>query len=203
MNGPGLAFAERVRVVTVAEEVAALGFAVVGRRARGAGRLADRLGASEVSRYLGAAADDLAGLAPDAIGLRLLADEVRGTLLSSADYRDLEAFLTTGALRHITVGLVSALRAGLGDVAILLSPTADRSFGVALAGIDATLGASLRALAGTGPGDDDASGHSGDGSPAGPPDGVRVSTVVLGLLGAGRKGFSSPLSVPKSPVSKH
>ena len=202
MNGPGIAFAEQVRFVTVAGEVTAAGFGVVGRRARRAERVDERRDVTEASRHLGEVAARWEALAPDAVGLRALAAEVRADLVDSAAFGALTRFFDEGSLREVTFGLVTALRSAIADRRTVLSPTADRALDLALAGIDVQLGAAQERLNRA----EDGS-HSTRGLPADEPspgdDGSRTSELTLTLLLGRGKDFSSPLGVSKSGSTNH
>lgn len=231
VSGPGLAFAEQVRFVTVADELTAAGFTTLGRRALLASRSADRIDVSEASRYLGAAGEEWGRLAPDAVGLRALADEVREMVATSPEFFALHELLDGGSLRDVTVGLVSALQSASIDVTARLSPTSDRNLAAALRRIDLHFGSALRSLAGHPAassvgemgaemvaevfgevgaemvgelGGQTGGGRDGQRATASASfDGVRVATAVLGILGSRRNSFSSPLRVPKSAVPNH
>ncbi len=197
MNGPGIAFAEQVRFVTVAGDVTAAGFGAVGRRALRAERGDERRDLTEASRHLGEVAERWEALAPDAVGLRALAAEVRAELVNSAEFAALTRLFDAGSLREVTFGLVTALRSAIADRSAVLSPTADRALDLALAGIDVQLRAAQERLDRA----EDRSRSTG-GRPALQPspgdERSRVSDLALTVLLGERKDFSSPLGVSKS-----
>ena len=213
MNGPGIAFAEQVRFVTVASEITSSGFGALGRRAVRAERAADRRNVSEASRHLGELGGRWAALCPDAVGLRALADEVRDNLLVSAEFTALTRLFDTGSLREVTFGLVAALRSAIADVRGMLTPTADSAFDLALAGIDLQLAAVLRAVeragttstatsTGTSTATSTATSRHAVPRPSPHDDESRTSELVRTILVRGRKDFSSPLGVSKSDTEQ-
>ncbi len=202
MNGPGIAFAEQVRFVTVAGDVTAAGFGAIGRRALRAERADERRDMTEASLHLGEVAARWEVLAPDAVGLRALAAEVRANLVDSTEFAALHRLLDEGSLRGVTFGLVMALRSAIADRRTVLSPTADRALDLALAGIDVQLEAAQERLDRA----EDGS-QSTRGLPAHDPspgdEGSRISDLALTVLLGERKDFSSPLGVPKSGSTNH
>ncbi len=204
MNGPGVAFAERVRFVTVAGEVTAVGFGALGRRALRAELVDDRRDVTEASRHLGEVAGRWAALAPDAVGLRTLADEVCANVTGSTEFAALRQLFNDGCLRPVTFGLVTALRSAITDLGELLSPTADRAFALALAAIDVHLEAARHVLDRPGTAGPAAAGRStADALPSPTDDGSATLDVVRKILWAGRKDFSSSLGVPKPAAVHH
>ncbi len=207
MNGPGVAFAEQVRFVTVAGEITATGFGAVGRRALHAEMAADRRDVTEASRHLGEVVGRWAALSPDAVGLRALADDVRGDLLGSARFTALARRFDDGSLRGVAFGLVTGLRSAIADLRGMLAPAADRAFDLALAGIDVHLDAALRVLSGVGSGVQQEPERAAPGTLPSPDDDgadlADLADLVRMVVGAERKDFSSPLSVSKSGSSNH
>ncbi len=201
MNGPGVAFAEQVRFVTVAGEITSSAFGALGRRALRAEMAADRRDVTEASRHLGELGGRWAALCPDAVGLRALADEVRADLVGSAEFTALTRLFDSGSLRGVTFGLVAALRSAIGDVRGMLTPTADSAFDLALAGIDLQLVATRRAVERHGT---TSTASSGPAIPRPSPhdDESRTSELVRTILVRGRKDFSSPLGVSKSDTEQ-
>lgn len=201
MNGPGVAFAEQVRFVTVAVAVTEAGFRALGRRAWRSDVANDRRYVTEASRHLGEVAGRWAALSPDAAGLRMLADEVRGNLFVSAEFVELCALFDDGSLWPVTFGLVTALRSAIADLQDMASPTADRALDLALARIDAQLEVARQVLdrsamagaAAVGRVTHGALTSSGD-------DGSRTADLARTILSGERKSFSSPLRVSKSAV---
>lgn len=204
MNGPGVAFAEQVRFVTVAGEVTAAGFGALGRRALAAEREDDRRQVTEASRHLGEVVERWAALSPDAVGLRMLADEVRGNLAESAEFTALTQLFDDGSLREVTFGLVTALRSTIADLRDLLSPTADRAFDLALGGIDTQLEAARNVLDCAATPGAAAVGRFTPGALRSPDDdGSRTAELARTILIGGRKDFSSPLGVSKLASLDH
>ncbi len=212
MNGPGVAFAEQVRFVTVAGEITTAGFVVLGRRAMRAELVHDRRDVTEASRHLGEVAGRWAAMAPDAVGLLSLADGVRDDLLGSGDLAPLTQLLGVGPLREVALGLVTALRAGVAELRDLLSPTADRPFDLALAGIDVQFEAAQHVLDRAVTAATPAGWRSVPGAPSSAGDGgtriagdagTRVAELARTILTGERKDFSSPLGVSKSGLSNH
>lgn len=204
MNGPGIAFAEQVRFLTVAGEVTAAGFGAVGRRALRAERVDERRDMTEASRHLGEVAARWDALAPDAVGLRALAAEVRDNLVDSAEFTALTRLFDDGSLRDVTFGLVTALRAAIADIRNVLAPTADRAFDLALAGIEVQLDAAQRVLSGAGTGAQRSQGLPDPGTlPSPGDDGSHTSHLAKTILRGARKDFSSPLGVSKSGSEQH
>lgn len=201
MNGPGVAFAEQVRLVTVAGEITSSGFATLGRRAVRAESAADRRDMTEASRHLGELGGRWAALCPDAVGLRAFADDVRADLVGSAEFTALTRLFDGGSLRGVTFGLVAALRSVIADVRGMLTPTADRAFDLALAGIDLQLVATLRAVERDGTPSTATSGPAIL-QPSPHDDQSRTSELVRMILVSGRKDFSSPLRVSKSDTEQ-
>ena len=201
MNGPGVAFAEQVRFVTVAGAVTEAGFRALGRRAWRSDVANDRRFVTEASRHLGEVAGSWAALSPDAAGLRMLADEVRGNLAVSAEFVELRALLDDGSLWPVTFGLVTGLRSAIADLRGMASPTADRALDLALAGIDAQLEAARQVLDHSAMADATVVGRITHGAlPLSGDDGLRTADLARTILSGERKSFSSPLRVSKSAV---
>ena len=199
MNGPGVAFAEQVRFVTVAGVLTEAGFRALGRRAWRAEVANDRRYVTEASRHLGEVAGRWAALSPDAVGLRMLADEVRGNLSASAEFVELRALLDDGSLWPVTSGLVTALRLAIADLRDVASPTADRALDLALAGIDAQLEAARQVLERSAMAGAAVVGRFTHGAvPSSGDDGSRTADLARTILSGERKSFSSPLRVSKS-----
>jgi hypothetical protein len=199
VNGPGIAFAEQVRFVTVAGEVTAAGFRAVGRRALRSERVDERRDVTEASRHLGEVAARWEALAPDAVGLRALASDVRAKVVESAEFAALTRFFDEGPLREVAFGLLTALRSATADRRNVLSPTADRALDLALAGIDLRLEAAQQALGA----DHDTRSTEGALRPSSGDDGSRTSDLALSVLLGEQKDFSSPLGVSKSGLTNH
>ena len=201
---PGVAFAEQVRFVTAAGEITSSGFGALGRRALRAELAEDRRDVTEASRHLGEIAGCWAALSPDAVGLRALADEVRGELVGSEEFTALTRLFDDGSLREVTFGLVTALRSTIVDLRNVLTPTADRAYDLALAGIELQLAAAQRVLSGAGTGAQGSLGRPDPGTLPSPGDyGSHTAHLVGTILRGTRKDFSSPLGVSKSGSSNH
>lgn len=201
---PGVAFAEQVRFVTAAGAITSCGFGALGGRALRAELAEDRRDVTEASRHLGEIAGCWAALSPDAVGLRALADEVRGELVGSEELKALTRLFDDGSLREVTFGLVTALRSTITDLRTELAPTADRAYDLALAGIELQLDAAQRVLSGAGTGAQGSLGRPYPGTlPSPGDDGSRTSHLARAVLLGTRKDFSSPLGVSKSGSSNH
>lgn len=204
MNVPGVAFAEQVRFVTAAGAITFSGFGALGRRALRAELAEDRRDVTEASRHLGEIAGCWAALSPDAVGLRALADEVRGELVGSEEFTALTRLFDEGSLREVTFGLVTALRSTITDLRTEVTPTADRAYDLALAGIELQLDAAQRVLGDAGTGAQGSLGRPDPGTlPSPGDDGLRTSNLAGAILRGTRRDFSSPLGVSKSGLANH
>jgi hypothetical protein len=185
--GPGLPIAEAVRFTTLAGELCRLGFETLGRRAVSAESGDDRVDVGIAARHLGASLSVWDRLAPDAVGLRSLVDEILDVMESSPDWATIQGALLNEPLRSTASSLVHGILQAVNTVESQLARVADQQLVFGLQRVEDHLAAAGQALNSHVP-------HSGS---TGTLPNQSLSIQVVKFLFLDRKDFSYSRSVPK------